>query len=115
MRYACRIVFVLVFLLASGSLWALDLAPGQGVAFTQVGYPDISGATNTAVGRIEVDLNVLRNQTGILSGYLNVETDNGWVVRNLPVFAENLYPYSGINTEFDLGVPIGLMTCHRDK
>lgn len=107
MRYAYRILAVLAFSLASGSLWGLDLAPGQGVSFTQVSYPGVTGGSNTSIGVIEVDLNVLRNKTGLLAGYLNVATAKGWVVRNLPVIAENLYPYSGINTAFDLGIQAG--------
>ncbi|OGA19724.1 MAG: hypothetical protein A3H32_20190 [Betaproteobacteria bacterium RIFCSPLOWO2_02_FULL_63_19] len=107
MRYAIRILVVLAFSLASISLWALDLTPGQGAVFTQVSYPDISGGANTSIGMIRLDLNTLRNQTGMLSGYVNVATDKGWVVRNVPVFAENVYPYSAISTAFDLGVQIG--------
>lgn len=107
MRYAIRILVVLAFSLASGSLWGLDLTPGKGVVFTQISYPNISGGANTSIGMIQVDLNVLRNQTGMLAGYVNVATAKGWVVRNLPVFAESVYPYSGISTAFDLGVQIG--------
>jgi len=87
--------------------WAVDVAPGQGVTFVQVGYADDPTSTYTPIGVIQVDLNRLRNVTGIATGYLNLATSKGWVVRNLPVFPESSYPYSAINSEFDLGVQLG--------
>lgn len=102
-----RCLFLLIFFLVINPLWALDMSPGQGVSFSQVSYPGVSGGSNTSIGIIEVDLNLLRNSTGIATGYLNLTTAQGWVVRNLPVFAENIYPYSMISTGFDLGIETG--------
>lgn len=102
-----RILFLLLFSLAVNPLAALDMSSGQGVSLSQVSYPGVSGGTNTAIGMIEVDLNLLRKTTSMTSGYLNMATSAGWVVRNLPVLAEAAYPYSRLSTGFDLGVTAG--------
>jgi len=86
---------------------SVPLNPSQGVTFFQLSYPDVTGGLNTSKGMIEVDLNALRSRTGIVSGYLNVATAAGWVVRNLPLPVESGYPYSRISADFNLGVQAG--------
>lgn len=87
---------------------ALSVGPGQGVRFLQQDYVTATAlVSNTELGTVELDLNQLRKTTGMASGYLNVATNKGWVVKNLPVLAENVYPYSRISAEIDLGVSKG--------
>ncbi|MFZ5775348.1 MAG: hypothetical protein ACOY3Z_07680 [Thermodesulfobacteriota bacterium] len=99
-------------------LWAVAFAPlpglaqnisaTDGVSLSQVSYPDLTGATNTAIGLMEVDLNQLRQSTGASQGYVNAMDASGvWIVKNLPVLTEDEYPYSKINVEYDLGVQNG--------
>jgi hypothetical protein len=102
-----RIVGMWVVFLFMLPAWAVDLGTGNGVRFSQISYADVPSLANTPVGWMEVDLNLLRNSTGVASGFLNVSTASGWVARNVPVLAETVYPYSRINTRIDLGVPLG--------
>lgn len=102
-------VFGLIWLFASSVATAASVAvgPGQGVMFYQLTYPGVAGATDVATGRVEVDLNQLRLASGMETGYLNVATAAGWVVRNLPLPTEASYPYHRIGTSFALGVSNG--------
>ena len=92
MKTLRSILTALLWSLACQLAWAVDLATGQGVSFAQTSYSDDPTRANTPIGVMAVDLNVLRNSTGISSGDINLATATGWVVRNLPVFAENVYP-----------------------
>jgi hypothetical protein len=83
---------------------AVDVTAANGIKVSQISYP---GAPFTKIGWLQVDLNQLRSSTGIASGFINVATSTGWVVRDLPVPAEEDYPYSMINTKFDLGADSG--------
>jgi hypothetical protein len=87
--------------------WAVNLGTANGVTFSQISYAGEPTLANTPVGWMQVDLNQLRSSTGLAAGYLNVATAAGWVVRNTPVLAESVYPYSRINTRLNLGVALG--------
>jgi hypothetical protein len=102
-----RIIVAALFLFTAFASVAASLAPGQGVTFSQVSYAEVQDGANTATGMIAVDLNQLRQSTGMTSGYLNAATSNGWVVRNLPLLLDSQYPYSMISAEFNLGVQAG--------
>lgn len=83
---------------------AVDLGTSSGVKFFQIGY---TTTPYTGIGWIRVDANQLRRSTGIGSGYINVATAAGWVVRNVPVAAEDVFPYGMVHTRFNLGTPAG--------
>jgi hypothetical protein len=104
-----RGVAALTTVLAWPGAHALTIGPGQGVRFFQ--HDHVSAAqtvNNTGIGSVVVDLNQLRKRSGLASGFVNVSTSKGWVVRNLPVLAEEVYPYSKISAELDLGVSTGV-------
>lgn len=96
-----------ILLFNMAAVWALDIAPSQGISLFQISYTGFQNGSNTATGMIEVNANLLRQTTGFTSGYVNMATSKGWVVKNLPVFDESKYPYSKISTYFDLGVQAG--------
>lgn len=69
-----------------GSVW---IEPDMGVTFQQVNFefdPE-NPVRDTAWGRVEVDPQTLVKATGLTQGFLNVYTDFGWVVQNLPLNA----------------------------
>ncbi len=82
-------------------LGAAVVPPGHGVTFEQVDYAfDEAILAYSAVGRLTVEVAALRSATGIVTGFVNVGTPLGWVVQNLPVFAE--YPLAALTTDFKL-------------
>jgi hypothetical protein len=82
------------------------IEPGQGVRMAQVDwtYPGAELA-DSRFGLLSVDFPRLARATGIRSGYLNLLTDQGWVVRNLPILAD--LRCAGLSTMFDLGAGSG--------
>ena len=73
-----------------------------GVTFNQVDYLwEKSTFTNSNTGEIVVDVETLNAATGMISGYINVYSVQGWVIQNLPIIQD--FPYSSISTYFDLG------------
>jgi hypothetical protein len=98
-----RFVHFSILLLFFGAIpaAAVTVVPGQGVSLDQIDFT-FTGATllNSSSGEIVVDVAVLKAQTGLSSGFVNVTTSLGWVVQNLPVFPG--YPYPSISTSFSL-------------
>jgi hypothetical protein len=75
--------------------------PDQGVEFAQVDFLFEAGwAIDSDWGRLRADPDALFDATGISSGYINVYTDAGWVVQNLPVDASG----GVLTTYFSLGL-----------
>jgi len=69
------------------------ISAGQGVTFNQIDFTWAGAATsNSSIGQVNVDVASLRAATGIQEGFLNMTTSFGWVVQNLPVFADFTYP-----------------------
>lgn len=113
----CLIVHIVkisiwLFLLSSnlGMVFAQDsvvtVLPGQGVSFSQVDFTWQGAQTlNSNTGQIDVTIDSLKAATDLDSGFINASSSEGWIIQNLPVFAE--YPYSNISTNFDLGVTPG--------
>ena len=60
--------------------------PGQGVDFKQVDFlfPDVTHL-DSDWGRVSANPSLLNSATGISKGFLNVFTDAGWIVQNLPI------------------------------
>ncbi|WP_395700024.1 hypothetical protein [Aquabacterium sp.] len=80
----------------------------QGVRFYQQDFVTATTTQNNIdTGVFEVNVIQLRQSTGLASGYLNVTTSAGWVVRNLAVPPEEVYPYARVAADFDLGVASG--------
>lgn len=80
---------------------------GQGISFNQVDFTWTGATTlNSNTGEINVNIATLRASTGITSGFINVATNLGWVVQNLPVFSG--FPYPSISANFDLGTAPGV-------
>jgi hypothetical protein len=103
---ACAAVFSVVAS-TPAPLGAAVVPPGHGVTFEQVDYAfDDAILAYSAVGRLTVEVAALRAATGIVTGFVNVGTPLGWVVQNLPVFAE--YPLGALTTDFKLSEVQGL-------
>jgi hypothetical protein len=85
----------------------VTVLPGQSVSFSQVDFT-WEGATtlNSSTGQVDVDIAILQSSTGISSGFINISTDLGWVVQNLPVFSG--FPYPSISTNFQLSTSSGI-------
>lgn len=98
---------ILLVACASG-LQAATVGVEHGVRLVQEDHRLPSGTVvRTGIGRIEVDTVRLRQRTGLAAGYLNMATSQGWVVRNLPVMAPEVLPYSKVTSRFTLGVGSG--------
>lgn len=87
---------------------AVPVGEAEGVRLQQL---DVRLRTITvpasSTGLVEIDAIRLRSRTGISSGYLNVATARGWVVRNVPVESDTSYPYGKLAARFHLGVANG--------
>lgn len=108
MRLCHRVsLAVLAAVLATPAV-AVSVGESQGVRLRQLDYK-LRTVTVPAsgTGLVEVDAIRLRSSTGIASGYLNVATSRGWVVRNVPVEADTSYPYGKLSARFALGVANG--------
>lgn len=91
-----------------GPAQAAPVAPGPTLRFFQEEHMLVTNATvRTSIGTLRIDLNRLRQSSGLASGYINVSTAQGWVVRNLPVLAEDRFPYAKLSASFDLGLAAG--------
>lgn len=80
---------------------SITVGPGQGVNFEQVDFV-FSAVTqeNSDWGRISANPELLSSSTDISSGFLNIFSDAGWVVQNLPVDVN----YGTVTTYFSLGL-----------
>jgi hypothetical protein len=98
------LLLTVVMTLALPDVHAISIGEAEGVKILQTSH--VVGAMtieNTSSGSLELNLNRLRSVIGSSPGYINMTTNRGWVVRNLPVLAEEGYPYSKISAPFDLG------------
>ncbi len=76
--------------------------PDQGVEFFQLDLTFTKATQmDSPYGLLVADFNSLYENTGISKGFLNVMTEPGWVVRNMPVEVSSGYP--GLSTMFNLG------------
>ncbi len=100
------VCFVAVVVLCALPAPAVTVSPGEGVSFGQMDFLWPSAETlNSDTGQIDVDIAFLQTATSLSSGYLNVATDAGWVVQNLPVLSG--FPYPSISSNFGLGSTVG--------
>lgn len=82
------------------------IAPGQGVSLSQVDFTWPNAQTlNSNTGWVHVDVATLRAMTGMPSGYINITSSFGWIVQNLPIFAD--FDYPAVTTEFQLSAASG--------
>jgi len=84
-----------------------------GISFNQVDYvfEDGNKCTDSYIGQILVDEEVLTSYFGISTGYLNVMTPLGWVVQNLLVTSEVVnegIPYVSCKFHLREGAPCGI-------
>jgi len=95
-----------VALLVTLRMSAIPVAPGQGVNLAQVNFT-FSGAPqgDSGYGLVAVDFSGVAAATGVSTGFVNIASDAGWVVQNLPVDLSSGHP--GLSTMFNLGVPHG--------
>jgi len=84
------------------------LEPDDGIAFDQVGF-DFGGGFAypfSAWGHFHVDPSVFCERAPLKRGYINVETDRGWVIQNLTVDCqERLISDDPITAYFELRDP----------
>ncbi len=107
-RLRAALAAALLLLLSSIPAPAAPVAAADGVRFYQQDFVTATATQkNIDTGVFEVNVIKLRQTTGLASGYLNVMTSAGWVVRNLAVPAEEVYPYARVAADFDLGVASG--------
>ncbi len=101
-----KLVLLGLFVVFENISFAKDtvLSAGQGVKFYQVDFP---AENNTEIGIFNINLLKVRQVTGKSFGYINASLGNEWVIRNLPVFPENQYPYAQLSTQFNLNSPAG--------
>jgi len=79
-------IAIALFVMYTSIAFAATVLPGQGVDFEQVDFLfDEATVYDSDWGRVSADPVALFNSTGISSGYLNIYTDAGRVVQNLPV------------------------------
>jgi len=77
------------------------IGPYQGVSFAQVSFEFVEAKEPfSAWGRVTIDPRVVAASTGLSRGYLNVRTEMGWVVWNLPFSVED--PVGPISSYFAL-------------
>jgi hypothetical protein len=102
------VILLIVILILAGSANAVQIIPGEGVTFHQVNLT-FPGASQpySRYGMIIVEYNVLASVVGYPTGYVNVRTNQGWVVRNMPVDTTSCQ--DGSSMMFDLGGP-GMIT-----
>ena len=100
-RLTCLTLAVL--LISVPSAFAVPISPGQGLTFNQVDFAySMANVPNSDWGTVEVDIAQLGTTTSISSGFINVFSNQGWVVQNLPVDPNAGYPTIG--TSFDIGI-----------
>jgi hypothetical protein len=86
----------------TGSAQAVTVEPSDNaVKIDQVDFLfPTATQIDSAWGRLEATASNLQTATGLSSGYLNVFTDQGWVVQNL--WVDNADPFSGVVYYFDI-------------
>jgi len=101
MRWPTLVLMALLWIISS-KIGAEQLFPGDGVTFYQIDLT-YTGAQqlDSRYALVVADFGALYDATGIASGYLNIVTDQGWVVRNMPVDISSGCP--GFGTRIDLG------------
>ena len=58
-----------------------------GIYFYQINYYwEKSTYTNSNTGEIVVNIEKLKKDTGLQSGFINVYSARGWIIQNLPFF-----------------------------
>jgi hypothetical protein len=101
-NYIRILLLVCIIGAAAAPLQAVQVLPGQGVIFRQLDFTFTSASqANSDYGMVIVDFLDVSYATGISDGYLNIESSQGWVVRNMPVILNSDHP--GWSTMFDLG------------
>lgn len=73
-----------------------------GIYFYQINYYwEKSTYTNSNTGELVVNIEKLKKDTGLQSGFINVYSTRGWIIQNLPFFENSKYPQTSMF--FDLG------------
>jgi hypothetical protein len=81
-----------------------EIQQGEGLQFFQLKFTFVDiEQTYSPYGMAVVDYAVMSEATGIPSGYLNVITDAGWVIRNMLIDPPSGYP--GTSAMFSLASP----------
>ena len=100
------LIMVAIIVIAYPSAdFAITVQPDQGVDFGQVDFlfSEVTEVDSTW-GQVSANSEILFDSTNIASGYLNIYTDTGWVVQNLPVDLSD--GHNLITTYFNLGLAI---------
>ncbi|WP_406660873.1 hypothetical protein V7O66_13700 [Methanolobus sp. ZRKC3] len=100
---AVGLFFIVSILPASADV--MTIQPEQGIEFEQVDFlPPAPPVENSDWGRVSIDPEILAEATGITSGYLNIFSDAGWVVQNLPINVDD--ETSPVVSYFSLGLEV---------
>jgi hypothetical protein len=91
--------------------FAEDVLPGPAIVINQVDFEfENVQQQDSDWGKLEVAVNDLAAATGISSGYLNVYTDAGWVVQNLPLDVSDSIDKLSIYFNLDVTPPTDVTT-----
>ncbi len=83
------------------------IEPGSGVEVSQVDFQfSEAQVEGSSWGRVSVEPERLAESSGIQGGYLNVTTEQGWAVRNLPVGEEQVSVYFDLGEDYTEGTRI---------
>lgn len=101
------------------SAFAAAVGSGDGVSFAQMDFYTGRGIAatqaNTDWGRVEVDVSTLTTNTGVPSGYLNVYTNAGWVIQNLPATpSDPNAPSEYFDLDVVVGTPVSSLSARVD-
>src|SRR5262245_5614555 len=102
--------FLTLFLCLPAICWPADIAPGQGVDFSQVtwSFPGASGNGPSGTGQVDLNISQLIASSGLSSGFINITTSSGWVTQNLPILPG--FTYYDLTTTFNLGSTGGIVS-----
>ncbi|MBI4685330.1 MAG: PKD domain-containing protein [Nitrospirae bacterium] len=103
LKICVAIAIALLLTTYAASAFAVTVLPMEGVEFEQVDFLfEQATVLNSDWGRVSANPEELSHSTGLSSGYLNIYTNAGWVVQNLPVDL-NISSYP-VTTYFTLGL-----------
>jgi hypothetical protein len=102
------LVLILTLSLIMPAVYAqVAILPGDGITFKQIDYAYDIPTLNSSAGLMVIDIESLTQATGVDTGWINVNLGGDWIVRNVPIYPQSDFPYSGFTTPFDLGVDPG--------
>jgi len=112
--------YLLVNEVICASTLSVTVSPGQGVEFQQVDFAfsaiSEGDQNDSNWGRVSVDPELLFSSTGISNGSLNIYTDEGWVVQNMPIdlsdAIDTVVTYFCLGLSDSHGIDVSTLSAH---